>query len=109
MLTPSAPQDLVKEAREIMAASSKEGVTSALRAMAERPDSTGTLRSLKVPVLIVVGAADTITPPADAERMKAIIPGATLLTIPDAAHLSNLEQPDPFNKAVESFLTRHHL
>lgn len=103
MLTASAPAALVNEARQIMMASSPAGVTTALRAMAERPDSTDTLRAITVPTLIVVGDADTITPPADAQRMASLAPHATLVTIRGAAHLSNMEQPDPFNKAVESF------
>ena len=109
MLTPAAPQSVLKEARAIMSSSSREGVTAALRAMAERPDSTETLRQLRVPVLIAVGDSDSITPPSDAERMKALLSNVTLATIPGAAHLSNLERPEIFNKAVESFLTRHDL
>jgi pimeloyl-ACP methyl ester carboxylesterase len=104
MLTPSAPPELVSEARKIMMSSSPAGVTAALKAMAERPDSTETLRAITVPTLIVVGDSDTITPPSDAERMASLAPNATLAVIAGAAHLSNLEQPDQFNHAVESFL-----
>ena len=103
MLTPQAPPALVTEARQIMMSSSQTGVTAALKAMAERPDSTETLRAISVPTLIVVGDADTITPPADAQRMASLAPNATLVTIKHAAHLSNMEQPDQFNKAVETF------
>lgn len=109
MLTPSAAPGLVSEAREIMMASSPAGVLAALKAIAERPDSTETLRTMTVPVLVVVGDSDTITPPADAQRMAKLARNATLVTIRGAAHLSNLEQPEQFNKAVESFLTRHDL
>jgi 3-oxoadipate enol-lactonase len=104
MLTPSASPQLVAETREIMMDSSAAGVTAALKAMAERPDSTETLRKIAVPMLIVVGDSDTITPPSDAERMATLAPNATLAVIPGAAHLSNLEQPEQFNHAVESFL-----
>jgi 3-oxoadipate enol-lactonase len=104
MLTPAAPPALVKETREIMMASSEAGVITALKAMAERPDSTETLRRIKVPTLVVVGDSDTITPPADAQRMAKLAPHATLATIKGAAHLSNMEQPEQFNAAVQSFL-----
>src|SRR5687767_10227331 len=46
MLTPSAQPQLVAETREIMMASSAAGVTAALKAMAERPDATETLRKI---------------------------------------------------------------
>ena len=86
--------------REIMMSSSKEGVIAALRAMANRPDSSSLLPTLRVPTLIVVGEEDAITPPADAERMAKAIPGATLVCLPNAAHLSNFEQAEAFNTAV---------
>ena len=43
---------------------------------------------------------------ADAERMAKGIAGAELVVIPDAGHLSNLEQPDRFTAAVERFAER---
>jgi 3-oxoadipate enol-lactonase len=104
MLTSGAPQELKDRARAIMMSSSKEGVIAALRAMATRADSSALLPSLRVPVLVVVGEEDTITPPADAERMASAIPNATLVRIPNAAHLSNFERPDVFNAAVQNHL-----
>jgi pimeloyl-ACP methyl ester carboxylesterase len=91
-------------AREVMESASKEGVIAALEAMATRPDSTATLRSLRVPALITVGERDAITPVADAQRMAALIPGARVVVIPDSAHLANLEKADEFNRAVSEFL-----
>jgi pimeloyl-ACP methyl ester carboxylesterase len=104
MLSKGAPSSLVHEVRAIMDASSAEGVVAALQAMAERSDSTSLLPELRMPVLIVVGENDTITPPADAERVAKAIAGAKLVTIPNAAHLSNFERPEEFNAAVEEFL-----
>ena len=73
--------------------------------MAERPDSSDVLSGIRVPTLVVVGDADSITPPEDAQRMAKAIPGAKLVTIRGAAHLSNFEQPRQFNEAVAAFLT----
>ncbi len=87
-----------------MARQPVEGIVAALAAMRDRPDSTPTLSTISVPTLILVGAADTLTTPQDAEAMRAGIRGARLTTIPDAAHLSNYEQPDPFNAAIAEFL-----
>ncbi|MEZ7128170.1 alpha/beta fold hydrolase [Nonomuraea sp. AD125B] len=79
-------------------------VAWAQRAMAGRPDSTGTLAALKVPLLVVVGEEDDLTPPAEAEAMAAAVPGARLEVIPKAGHLSAVEQPEAFNAAVSEFL-----
>jgi 3-oxoadipate enol-lactonase len=106
MLTKSAPPALVDEAETIMSSSSAEGVTAALKAMAERPDSTPVLKMIRVPSLVIVGADDTITPPSDAARLAKALPDAQVVIIPGAAHLSNMEQPQVFNDAVSKFLQR---
>lgn len=104
MLTPRAPREMRERVREIMISSSPEGVMTALRAMAERPDSTRQLQQIRVPTLIVVGEQDTITPPSDAERMTAAIAGARMVRIAGAAHLSNYEKAAEVNRAVSAFV-----
>lgn len=74
--------------------------------MMQRPDSTPLLSTTTVPTLVIVGAEDEITPPAESQRIADAIPGATLVVIPDAGHLSSLECPDKFNEALATFLTR---
>jgi pimeloyl-ACP methyl ester carboxylesterase len=81
-----------------------EGVAACQEAMAARPDSTQLLRRIAVPTLVVVGAEDAVTPPAEAERMAAAIPGARTAVIEGAGHLSNLERWDAFDSAVGGFL-----
>jgi 3-oxoadipate enol-lactonase len=105
MLTGAAPQEMRDRVREIMSSSSREGVIAALTAMATRPDSTGVLPRIKVPTLVLVGEQDTITPPADAERMVKAIPGARLVRIADAAHLSNYEQAAEVNRVCGAFIS----
>jgi 3-oxoadipate enol-lactonase len=95
--------DLVERVRSIQAAAPVMGIIGDLMAMAERPDSTDLLSSITIPTLVIVGQDDVLTTPADAERIAKGIPGAKLVTIPDAGHLSNMEQPDLFNRAVEEF------
>lgn len=104
MLTPGAPLELKEWVRSVMMSSTSRGTTDALRAIANRVESGSLLPSITVPSLIVVGEEDTITPPADAERMANAIPEAKLVRIADAAHLSNVEQPAAFNAAVAAFL-----
>lgn len=102
------PKMVVSEAlkpavREIMMSASPEYVVASLRAMANRPDSSSLLPSIAVPTLIIVGAEDTITPPSDAERMACAIPHARLVRIAKAAHLSNYDQPEAVNAAIQSW------
>lgn len=104
MLTTNAPDEMRERVRGIMSASSPEAVMAALKVMAERPDSSTLLPNINVPTLIVVGAEDPITPPADAERMAAAIPNAKLVKLSGAAHLSNVEKADEFNQAVVEFV-----
>lgn len=95
--------DLVERVRSIQAAAPVPGIIGDLMAMAERPDSTHLLPSITIPTLVIVGQDDVLTTPADAERIAKGIPGAQLVIIPDSGHLSNMEQPDRFNGAVEEF------
>ncbi len=104
MLTPAAPREMKERVREIMSSSSPEGVTAALHAIATRHDSSGVLPKIVVPVLIVVGEQDTITPPGDAERMQSRIARARTVRIANAAHLSNYEQAAEFNRACGAFV-----
>lgn len=95
---------LVAEVRALAASSSGDAIVGALAAMMSRPDSTSTLQGLTCPACIIVGAEDTVTPPAIAEEMHGAVPGSQLSVIAAAGHLSNLERPDAFNRAVGRFL-----
>lgn len=81
-----------------------EAYVAGLEAMKRRPDSTPELGRIQVPTLIVVGEEDVIAPPAVARAMEAAIPGARLVVLRGAGHLSNLEEPAAFNEALASFL-----
>jgi pimeloyl-ACP methyl ester carboxylesterase len=67
-------------------------------------DLRSTLGQITAPTLILAGADDQITPPADAEVIKAGIKGAHLEVIADAAHNLTTERPTEVNAAVEKFL-----
>ena len=99
--TPNAQREVV---RGIITTNQPEGIAAALRAMAQRPDSTPQLSAISVPTLIMVGSEDTLTPPGEARKLHAAIKGSQLVEIPGAAHLSNIEAPDAFNAAVDAFL-----
>ena len=103
--TPRTTRPAVVElVRSLMLSSSAEAIGGGLRALMTRPDSTPLLKTIHVPTLIVVGDEDTLTPPAAAEEMHRGIAGSELVRIPQAGHLSNLEQPELFNAALATFL-----
>ena len=70
-------------------------------------DVTDRLGGIKCPVQVVVGEQDVGTPVAMSRAIHEAIPGSGLFVIPSASHLSNLEQPAAFNKAVAGFLAQH--
>jgi pimeloyl-ACP methyl ester carboxylesterase len=89
-----------------IAGGSAEGFAAAQRGMALRPDARDILARFGGPVLVVVGSDDVLTPPAKARAMVDLVPGAELVEIPGAGHLSNLEQPVAFNAALARLLAR---
>jgi 3-oxoadipate enol-lactonase len=69
-------------------------------------DVTHRLGEIKMPVLVLVGADDIAMPVSFSQILAKEIPGAELVVIPDAGHLSNLEQPEAFNAALQKFYDR---
>ncbi len=102
--TPERKPEIVSVVREMILEATPAGIASALRGMAARAPAFDLLPQIKIPTLILVGEHDVLTPPADSEAMAKEIPGSTLVKIPDAGHLSNLEQPAVFNSALSKFL-----
>jgi 3-oxoadipate enol-lactonase len=72
-----------------------------------RIDVTARLREIGSPALVIVGDQDPGTPPEMAREIHQNLPGSELAIIPSAAHLSNLEQPQAFNRALAGFLDRN--
>ncbi|HWA13061.1 MAG TPA: 3-oxoadipate enol-lactonase [Burkholderiales bacterium] len=69
-------------------------------------DLTDRLGAIRVPVQVIVGDQDAGTPVAMSQAIHDAIPGSELVVIPSASHLSNLEQPQAFNRALAAFLGR---
>ncbi len=70
-------------------------------------DSVGRLEDIAVPTLVVSGELDRLAPVSLAREMAARIPGASLALISGAGHISNLERPEQFNRALSAFLSTH--
>lgn len=106
LLATSAPESLRTRLAQQMRATHPAAAVAALRGMALRPDSRDILSRFAGPVLVVVGTEDVLTPPAKAQEMASVASQVTLVEIPGAGHLANLEAPGAFNAALGQFLTR---
>ena len=67
---------------------------------------TARLKDIKVPALVIVGDQDAGTPPAMAQAIHENLPGSDLEIIASASHLSNVEQPAAFDRALTAFYNR---
>lgn len=68
-----------------------------------REDRYPRLGEIEVPTVVMVGTADRTTPQSHSRRLADGVPGARLVSVPDAGHLLNWEAPDELIEVVESF------
>lgn len=97
---------VVEEVRAMITRTPVNGIVGALHALRERPDSTPLLKRIGVPVLLVAGADDPITPAAPMRELANAIPGAEFVLIGEAGHVTPLEQPQAVNAAITAFLRK---
>jgi 3-oxoadipate enol-lactonase len=102
----TAKDEVVKKIIETIQSNSSLGICGTLLALAGRTDTTASIPSVKVPTLILVGEHDKVTPPLASQKMHDKIPNSEFHIIPNAAHMSNLENPDEFDKYLLDFLKR---
>jgi pimeloyl-ACP methyl ester carboxylesterase len=102
--TASTRPDVVAWVRRTIETTPVPAIESAIEALMSRPDSTPDLARVPPPCLVIVGAEDGVTPPADSESMHRAIAGSRLVVVPGAGHLSNLESPEAFSRALTDVL-----
>ena len=95
---------IVKRLREMTDKCPPLTVEHALEAMRDRPDLTSLLPTIRTPTLLVVGDADSITPPSVAEEMHQAIPGSQIAVIRGSGHMAPMEQPEQVSAAMRRFL-----
>ncbi len=61
------------------------------------------LGRLTVPLLLVVGADDRAVPPAQADRVRGVVPGAMLVSMPGLGHLAHEERPEDVAALILDF------
>ncbi len=98
-------KDVVLRLREVVFTNSTHIITMGLKALADRSETCSILDQISQPTLILCGRADEVTPLAQSEMMYNKIQPSVLHVIEKAGHVSNLEQPDEFNKHLLEFIS----
>lgn len=83
------------------------GVKGALIAMLSRTDTTSYLSKINIPTIIIVGENDALTPPAVMKILHENIPNSEFVIIPEAGHMTPIEEPEAVNEAIRRFLEQN--
>ncbi len=102
----SLSKSFYKETLKGSLKSSPIGVKGCLLAMAGRTDTTEYLSKVKIPVLVICGEKDKLSPSPRMKEMADAISDSQFQIIPKAGHLSPLENPEAANKVIKDFLSR---
>ncbi len=97
-------KEIVLGIQNVILSTSPATVTATLKALAQRWEKCTTLSEIIVPVLIICGIEDKITPYDQSDKIHSAIKGSTIKSILKAGHLSNVEQPEEFNNLLKIFL-----
>ena len=89
---------------EMMQDTGAEAYIRQQRAIMGRADSRPLLPGIEIPTLVLAGEGDAITPPEIAREMAEMIEWASLVIVPEAGHLSSLEQPERVTQAMRLWL-----
>ena len=103
LLSPSASPALVSFLRD-RAETRAASLIAGIEALRDRPDRTGELGAIRVPTLAIRGSDDQVTPAVDMQQMADAIADARFVSIPAAGHLSHIEAPEAFERALMPFL-----
>ncbi len=105
-MTAATRPDLIAQLAAIVDVQPASDIAWKQRAMAARPDGTDLLARCGLPLLVIAGADDTITPPDDAQQCAATVPGASFVRIPDVGHLAVAEDPTAVATALTNWWPR---
>lgn len=97
-----APDDIAK-VRAFIEQTQTPGYMACAAAIRDMAQTTMLLK-IKAPTLVMTGRQDSATTVDNAIVLHRMIDGSTLHLIDDAAHLSNIEQPEAFNRALRTFI-----
>jgi pimeloyl-ACP methyl ester carboxylesterase len=96
--------ELLPRLKQMIARSTPDGYAAQVEALLNRPDARPILATIKVPTLLLSGAADIWSPLSQHERMRRVIPHAMLAEIEGAGHMAPIERPDAVARALRGWL-----
>lgn len=100
----AAHPEVVSIYHRMVCATPADGYASCCAAIRDA-DLREAIKAIAAPTLVIAGREDPVTPPSDAEDMRARIPGSRVALL-DAAHIANVEQALAFNDLVSTFITQ---
>lgn len=101
-------KELISKINSIIEENTDEGICGAILALATRPDNSGAFKNCTLPSLILVGEHDVLTPIEAGTKIKEEFRNSEMHVIKDSGHLSNMENPLEFNRALKGFLEKHN-
>jgi pimeloyl-ACP methyl ester carboxylesterase len=102
-----APEDVNPEVREKVRTMARNGLEHAMEGRLIDPPAVDRLEELQLPMLLVVGELDMPGILEIADMVVAANPNAELVTIPDVAHMVNMEKSAEFNELLLRYLSRY--
>jgi 3-oxoadipate enol-lactonase len=103
--TDAIEPDLRARMKAMLEATPPDGYAAATEVVAAL-DLRDDLAAVVAPTLVVSGAEDTATPPAQGRALAAGIPGANFTELPATAHLGNVERPDAVTDLIRAHLRK---
>lgn len=97
--------DLMEQVGAMIRATPAQGYIGCCHAI-PKINVTDRLGAVSCPALVIVGEEDPGTPVEMARDIHAALPSAELAILRSASHLSNLEQPEEFNRVLVRFLDK---
>ena len=106
LLGSHTPGEIFVLVQHVLRATNPNGFMQAARALTGGGAALGT--GLTMPLLLIQGAEDRVTPAAtNAERLAAVVPQARLITVEDCGHLPEIEMPERVNGIVRAFFAEN--
>jgi pimeloyl-ACP methyl ester carboxylesterase len=103
-VTQTTAFEIAEEIRNWILETDPGALAAAQKAMADRIDSCDTLPHITVPTLVIASDLDRVTRTTSLRKMASAIPNSSLVEIKGAAHLSAVEKPQEWARALAEFL-----
>src|SRR5512139_340979 len=97
-------QTLMQSIYAMIVRAGVEKFEAQIHALLARSDRTGLLPTLHLHTLVLCGRDDGWSPLSRHQQMARLIPGSTLVDVPDCGHMSTMERPQAITNALRTWL-----